>query len=74
MNKKTYILGALVLLSLVAIGVTYAAFSDKGRVLGSTFSVGSGDIKLLKDISSGIQEENLADDISGPSFSDIGPN
>jgi len=74
MNKKTYILGTLVLLSLVAIGVTYAAFSDKGKVLGSTFSIGSGDIKLLRDIASGIQEENLADDISGPSFSDIGPN
>lgn len=62
------------LLNLLLIGgITYAAFMDKGSILGTTFSVGSSDIKLLTDITVGIEENNLSDEIIGPSFRDITP-
>lgn len=59
---------------LSAIGVTYASFGDKGEITGSTFSVGSADIKLLKDLSGGLTSENLVEEMQGPSFTNISPN
>lgn len=68
--------GVLVLVLLLCsfAGVAYAAFVDKGQVLGSTFSVGSADLKLLRDLSLGADGANLADEIQGPSFSNISSN
>jgi hypothetical protein len=67
-----------ILLSLVLIlataGLTYAAFGDRGKVLGSKFSVGSADIKLLLDNSAGIVPENLMEGLPGPEFNGIAPN
>lgn len=74
MKKIVYTYGALAVLIILVAGVTYAAFSDRGNVLGSTFTVGSADIKLLKDVTGGTGSENLAEELPGPSFSDISPN
>ncbi len=52
-------------------GVTYAAFTDKGKVLGSTFSAGSADIKFLSDVTLGVDSSNLTDELTGPNFSNI---
>jgi hypothetical protein len=54
-------------------GITYAAFMDKGSVLGSSFSVGSSDIKLLADLSGNLDSSNLVDELVGPSFNNIIP-
>jgi hypothetical protein len=64
----------LTLLAIAAAGATYAAFTDRGTVAGSSFSVGSGDIKLLESLTAGIGEENLKDEMAGPGFENIGPN
>jgi len=56
------------------VGVTWAAFSDKGDVLGSSFSVGNSDIKLLNSLTNGTIEDNLRDTLPGPSFANISPN
>jgi len=72
-KKKTLIIGSLVLISLLIGGLTYAAFMDKGSVLGSSFSVSSSDIKLLEDLSGAIGEANLMDELVGPSFERISP-
>jgi hypothetical protein len=66
-----YVVSALVAVSLVG-GAVYAAFADKGEVKGVTISVGSADIKLLSDLSGGVDTTNLSDSIQGPSFSNIG--
>lgn len=64
-----YVLGISMMLGLA--GFTYAAFMDKSEILGSSFSVGSADIKLLADLTQGTVESNLVDAISGPQFSGI---
>ncbi|MBP7927549.1 hypothetical protein KAZ57_00155 [Patescibacteria group bacterium] len=73
---KTKLISAIVAATAVLLtaGVTYAAFSDTGKVLGSSFSVGSADLKLLKDPAGGLINENLADEMAGPAFMNIGPN
>ncbi len=73
---KTKLISAIVaaFAILLTAGVAYAAFSDTGKVLGSSFSVGSADLKLLKDPAGGLINENLADEMAGPSFMNIGPN
>ncbi len=58
----------------VSMSVGYAAFMDKGKILGSTFSVGSSDLKLLKDLSLGVGGTNLTDEMQGPSFTNISAN
>ncbi len=58
----------------VTLGATYAAFSDKATYTGSTFSVASADLKLLNDVSLGIEETNLVDTKPGPSFQNIAPS
>lgn len=68
-----YFLGFVALVSGLVAGVTYAAFTDKGKVLGSTFSAGSADIKFLADVTLGTDSSNLTDELTGPSFSNISP-
>jgi len=72
-NKKSlfYVAGLGIILSLAA-GVTFAAFTDKGKVLGSTFSIGSADIRFLRDLPLGTDPTNLVDELPGPSFGNIG--
>lgn len=55
-------------------GITYANFTDKGEILGSTFSVGSADLKIIKELTGGIENDNLTDQLTGPSFANITPN
>ncbi len=73
-EKKKYLIYALGLLAVVSLitGITFAAFTDKAKVLGSTFSVGSADLKFLKDLPLGTDPTNLVDELPGPSFSNIG--
>ena len=71
-KRKLFIAAVLSLLAGIAAGGAYAAFSDTGKVLGSTFSVGSADIKMLIDASKGTEATNLTDELSGPSFTNIG--
>lgn len=74
-KRKKFYLGSAILLSLVIVaGIVYAAFADKGKILGSNFSVGSSDIKLLVDVSAGTGTENLSDELTGPAFVGISPN
>jgi hypothetical protein len=73
MKKHWYTYIFLLLLLGLTVGVTYAAFADRAEVLGSTFSVGSADIKLLLDVFGLPVEENLADELMGPAFVDIDP-
>lgn len=56
-----------------SVGATYAAFSDKGKYLGSTFNVGSADLKILDDVSVGLDPTNLIDEKPGPTFDNISP-
>ncbi len=72
---RKIILSFLVLVvsaSAIAIA-TKAAFEDQGKVAGSTFSVGSIDIKLLDNLSGSVSEENLLDQKPGPIFSNLYP-
>ncbi|MBI2620832.1 hypothetical protein HYW61_01240 [candidate division WWE3 bacterium] len=73
--RKTLLayLGVFATLFLV-VGVTYAAFTDKASVLGSTFSTGSADIKLLADVTKSADAGNLVEDLEGPRFASISPN
>ncbi len=72
-NKRLILVVLGVLLG-VSMSVGYAAFMDKGKILGSTFSVGSSDLKLLKDLSLGGSSTNLADEMQGPTFTNISSN
>jgi hypothetical protein len=53
-------------------GIAYAAFGDKGEIKGTTFMVGSNDIKLLRSMIQGTEPENLADQLNGPLFRNVG--
>lgn len=75
LNRKSLVRYAVGILAVFAlVGVTYAAFSDRGKVMGSSFSVGNADIKLYADISQGGDPTNLVDEITGPAFTNIGQN
>lgn len=65
-------MGILLVLALAA-GIAFAAFGDKGEILGSTFTVASADIKFLEDPTLGIDPNNLVDQLPGPTFSNIKP-
>jgi len=71
MKKTFYIYGSLVLLILLTLGVTFAAFSDKADFAGSIFSVASSDIKLLDIIGGGTDPSNLVDAKPGPQFESV---
>ena len=49
-NKTLYIIGVALLTISTAVGITYAAFTDKAKVLGSTFKVGSANIMFLENL------------------------
>lgn len=66
-------LGLIIAVTALA-GATWAAFSDKGKVLGSTFSVGNSDIKLLENLAGTASQENLKDELIGPNFTNVTPN
>lgn len=73
--KKTLVSYApFFLVAGLAIGITYAAFTDQTKFSGSTFSVGSADIKLLNDLAGGSEAGNLVDQKQAPSFSNITPH
>jgi hypothetical protein len=73
--KKAIIFCAFIALACtIAFGVTYAAFSDKSKYLGSSFNIGSADLKLLNDVSQGTDTSNLVDEKPGPVFNNIGPS
>jgi hypothetical protein len=72
-KKLIYFVGVLTLLISVTAGITFAAFTDKAEVLGSTFSVGSANIMFLEDLALGTDPSNYRDELTGPSFTNIGP-
>ena len=72
MRKKILSYTLIGLFVVTAAGIVYAAFSDKGNVLGSSFSVASADIKIMADTTQGTNPANLVDEIPGPSFENIG--
>ncbi len=57
---------------IAGIGIAFAAFKDQTKFLGSTFSTGSADIKLLIDLAAGTDSANLTDQKQAPSFTNIG--
>jgi hypothetical protein len=71
--KKRRIIIALAAVIAVA-GIAYAAFSDAAKVTGSSFKVGSSDLKFLADISQGTDSANLVDSLEGPAFTNISPS
>ncbi len=72
--KKRILTFLYLLIFLIGIsGVVYAAFSDKAKYTGTRLSVGNADIKLLKDLKSGVDGANLSDELEGPAFSNIVP-
>jgi len=74
MRKRLTITFLLIAVLLLVAGVAVAAFGDKGEILGSSFSIGSADIKLFKDLTGGTAPENLVDELNGPAFTNISPN
>lgn len=72
--NKIAVLSIMLFVVSVLSGVTYAAFMDRGKILGSSFSVGSANIKLLSNLALGVEESNLVDEKQGPTFSNISPN
>ncbi len=74
MTRPLKVYFSLFLLVLLVGGVTVAAFTDKASILGSSFRVGSSDIKLLDIIGGGIDVSNLVDEKAGPVFEQISPD
>ena len=72
-RKLFYLFISLVLVVSLIAAATHAAFTDEGKVLGSTFSVGSANIMFLKDLSLGSDQTNLAEELTGPAFTNVGP-
>lgn len=73
MKNRKIIMATILAGTLLITGIAAANFGDRGEILGSQFSVGSADVKLLNDTSGGIIETNLADTLQGPSFTNIYP-
>jgi len=72
--RAPYLYGSLIGIALLIAGVTYAAFSDQGKVLGSTFYTGSADIKFLAEVTAMPEPGSLVDTLPGPTFENIGSN
>jgi len=72
-GKLLYLLGAVLLAGGLVAGATYAAFKDRAKVLGSTFSVGSANIMFLNDLTMGTDPTNYIEELPGPSFTNVGP-
>lgn len=73
-KTKLWLLLASSVLVIIGIGSTVAFFGDQASILGSSFSVGSADIKFLTDLAGGTNVENLTDQLSGPVFASVSPN
>lgn len=71
MNKNIYKYFLVLLGICLLAGFTYAAFTDKAKILGSSFSVASSDLKFQFDIPKGTNPTNLVDELTGPTFSNI---
>ncbi len=69
-----YLLIFSLIIGTALIGVTYAAFSGKSKVLGTSVSVGSADIKLLDNVSGDLSSGNLVNEKAGPALANIYPN
>jgi hypothetical protein len=74
MKKAIIFLAGSLLVIGTSLGVAYAAFKDQSKFMGSSFSVGSADIKLLKELDGGTASSNLTDTKEAPSFTNISPN
>lgn len=72
MKKVLSIYTSLIFLFVLTVGVTFAAFTDSARILGTSFGVGSGDIKLIDNLTGPIQESNAVDEKQGPVFTSVG--
>lgn len=72
-KRKTIITVSSILFLVILAGVAVAAFGDKGEILGSSFNIGSADIKFLSSLTGGTLAGNLVDQLDGPSFSNITP-
>lgn len=72
LKKVIFALGGILLITVAFIGVTAAAFTDQAKVLGSTFSTGSADLKFISGLSGGADPSNITDELPGPSFTNIG--
>lgn len=73
MKKTIGLFLSLFFVLTLVIGVSYAAFTDRADVSGATFSVGSADIRLLSDLSLGVEETNLVQELVGPVFDNVSP-
>ncbi len=75
MKKRNlmYLLGVVILAGSLIAGATYAAFTDKASVLGSTFSIGSANLMFLNSLSMGTDPANYIEELPGPTFTNIGP-
>ena len=71
--RLLYAIIGMVVISLTA-KATYSIFADRGNVLGTSFSVGSADLKLLTDVTLPAEDQNLVDDLAGPTFENISEN
>jgi len=69
--KSILIIG---ILTVVASGATYSAFTAEGKVLGNQFSTGHADLALLKDPGQPPTEENLTTSLDGFIFDNITDN
>ncbi len=56
---------------LIGAGVGYAVFLGNSKVLGSKFTVASAEIKLLSNLSGGVNTENLVSELTGPEFNNV---
>lgn len=73
--KKNLLIFTLSSLAFFAVvGIVFAAFIDKGKYTGATFSVGSSDLRLLENLALGATESNLKDELQGPTFTNINSN
>lgn len=74
MTKFLKSLLVIVAVFLLISGVGYALFGDRVEILGTSVSVASADLKLLKELTGGTSSDNLVDSKQGPNFVNITPN
>lgn len=72
MKNKLFVYFGIAVFLIGAVGIAYAAFSDRGDVQGTTISVGSADLKILDDLGGNVDPSNLLDEKGGPSYQNIG--
>ncbi len=72
-KKIAYLLVSMAIVTSIIAGATYAAFTDKAQVLGSTFTVGSANLAFLEDLALGTNPSNYREELTGPAFTNISP-